>query len=204
MKPYDDSDYALTRIRETVIMHGGKPVEVRSNLLSRQEIEYYMQEGRGVKINGKPAYPVMVKDIITGESSIVSLKDIDPTVPELGYVNYNANACYVARLPKRRDWRQGIRYSNMVSYSGHPVSKIPFSAIGKTLLKEFPSFDSCVKAFRAAKMVSIAWHLDWCLSRNGDVIEVLCQTERVGELVEGRVSLSPEYIYLQEALDESY
>lgn len=203
MIPYQDANYADTRIRETVLMYKGSPVEVKSHVLNGGDLaaalDHYPSEGPPEK-NG-----VLVKDILSGACKVVSVHEIDPNIPELGYVNFNGQACYVVRVPKRRCWRQGIRYTNLQSYSGVPVHKIPFSAIGKMMLHEYPSFEDCLKNIEKApqkrsKLSSIAWHLDWAMDTSG---RIYYQSDEVGTLIEGRVSLSPEYTYLQEALDES-
>lgn len=203
MIPYQDAYYADTRIRETVLMYKGSPVEVKSHVLNDRDLtkalDHHPSEGPLEK-NG-----VLVRNILNGDCKIISVHEIDPNIPELGYVNFNGQACYVVRVPKRRCWRQGIRYTNLQSLSGIPVHRIPFSAIGKMMIHEYPSFEDCLRNIKKApqkrsKLSSIAWHLDWAMDTSGRVYH---QSDEVGTLIEGRVSLHPEYTYLQEALDES-
>lgn len=203
MIPYQDASYADTRIRETVLMYKGSPVEVKSHVLNGRDLtealDHYPNEGLPEK-NG-----ILIKDILNGACKIISVHEIDPNIPELGYVNFRGQACYVVRVPKRRCWRQGIRYTNLRSLSGFPVHEIPFSAIGKMMLHEYPSFEDCLRNIKKAaqgrnKLHSIAWHLDWAMDISG---RVYYQSDEVGALIEERVSLHPEYTYLQEALDES-
>jgi len=41
------------------------------------------------------------------------LKDLDLSSPPLGNIDYNGDTYFVSRVPKRNDWRQGIRKDNL-------------------------------------------------------------------------------------------
>lgn len=201
MKPYKDHRYAVTRIRDTIVMDGNTPVEVCSDILSNMEVRRVL-DGEGTTLKNKsPVSPILVRDLKSKNLSVVCVGDITPSLPELGYVNHRGVASYIARLPKRRDWRQGIRYSNLVSYCGLPMEDIPYSAIADTLTNTYPTFERCIQSFAKSKTLrSIAWHRDWSVDKDGVVFH---ESIPVGALLEGRVSLSKEFLYLQEALDES-
>jgi hypothetical protein len=199
VKPYKDFDYAVTRIRDTIVMHGDVPVEVLTGRLSVRDVAGFDPVVERPKVPVKA--PILVRDIKTGGQKIACISELTPSLPELGYANHRGHATYVCRLPKRRDWRQGIRYSNLTTLCGLNIDEVPYSALSDTLRGEFPSFERCLAGFNKSKTLkSIAWSNDWAVDR---AMVVWYQGLEVGNILEGRVSLKNNFMYLQEALDES-
>ncbi len=135
---------------------------------------------------------------------ILSLDDLDLTPVELGYVNTEEfGAVYACRRPMRRDWRQGLRHNNIVVL-GRNINPASLSWLEycKTILGDFPKFDSIVDKLRERKLDTPA---AWCrqFSLHPDSTVYYCG-ERVGEysLKHGKIMLNKEHVYLQEALEE--
>lgn len=200
MIPYPgDMEYAATRLPDTVVLHKGVPVEVKVVITGGENLTGYYQHIGRPRPARPPQRPIWVHNIVKDSNEIVSLDDIDPTPVPLGYVNYQGVASYIARVPRRGDYKQGMRYNNIRSISGLPAQRIPYSAIASTIVNEFPTFTLCVKTSRTCR--SIAWHRDWAIDNTG---LIHYQGEEVGGLIEGRVALHRKKQYLQEALDESF
>lgn len=217
---YDSTDYAQSRLMDTVVRVNGNPVIV-VGIADLAHIE--------------------VQTLIKSRRKTVTMQDLDLEPVELGYVNYNGCAIYASRKPKRQDWRQGLRYENMdfssvqvenrsdpepvltasdvvdsSSWSGVQRSRTPipprprsrqrsaptptWAAIYQTICGNYPTLESCLEKLKSC--TSIAWSRDFALRSSGDV-EYLGR-KVVGKLVDGRVLLDGNFEYLQERLSESF
>lgn len=204
MIPYPgDTEYAATRLNETVVMYGGNPVEVR-RIFTAGRMDalpaYYEEFGKPLP-KKRLARPVAIVNLLSGDRDIVELDKLDVNPVPLGYVNYQRIASYITRMPRRGDYRQGMRYGNIRSVSGLPADRIPYSSIAKCIINDFPTFQQVQEMMKAKLGKSMAWHREWCLHVDGSVSH---EGEVVGRLLEGRVALEHEKKYLQEALDESF
>jgi len=95
----DNPTYVDGRLRQTIIrLNTGVPVYCEG-----------AREGdRGVILWYKT---VSVSNF--GPLETKRIENFDLTSPPLGYTNYEGDSYYVARYPMRRDWRQGVRESNL-------------------------------------------------------------------------------------------
>lgn len=154
--------------------------------------------------------PVMIHDVtrtkvvcsaLSDGDTLINLKldDLDVKPVNLGYLNYNGVASYIVRVPKRRDWRQGMRYGNIKSLSGISAQHIPLKYYDHVIRGEYPSLDKVIKSSKTVKD-SIAWHKHWALDRSGQVLYK--GTNIVGKLIEGQILLNEHRQYLREYLDE--
>lgn len=169
-----DWRYASTRLNETVVRVGDIPVYVES-----------------VGPDG-----VLIKSLKTGKTAIVPLGKLNLKPVSLGYVNYGKVASYVVRIPKRRDWRQGMRYGNIRSICGLEAQAIPFSKMADTIQGVFPSFKACCEGVNKDHN-SLAWDRNWCVDRD---MRVAYRGECVGTVVEGNPMLDEKHQYLEECL----
>lgn len=176
----EDWNYAHSRLQETIVRLDGQPVFV-----------YNVSPGMIAKVSFLDSMD---------ETSFAHVKSLDLKPVPLGYCNYNKYACYLSRIPMRRDWRQGLRRGNF--YSSGPVNadRIPYEALKKTIIGEYPSFERAVEA--VSKIVSMAWHRHWCVNKLGQVFHK-GSSKPVGKVVNGRVELNSQHMYLTEALQES-
>lgn len=135
MKGYDTADYAATRLIETIILYKGRPVKV-TNCLQQAAKKIW----------------IVATDIENGAIVQDYLDNFDMNPPLLGYVNTEKQCTYMTRMPMRKDWKQGLRKNNLVSYSGY-APDIAMKFIAKTIMGVFPSVgEACarINKFNAA------------------------------------------------------
>lgn len=176
----DDWNYASSRLCETIVRLKGEPVYI-----------YSVNPG----MIAKYAKLDDLDNIAFCDANELDLKPVP-----LGYCNYNKNACYLSRIPMRRDWRQGLRRGNFASLSGVDAERIPYGALAKTILGDYPTYKAALDAVRKVK--SMAWHRHWAVD---GALQVFYKgaIRPVGEVVEGVVQLNSRSHYLAEALSES-
>jgi hypothetical protein len=178
----EDAEYASTRLRGTVVMLNARPVEVLA-----------------MSPNSRSEVRCDLKDIITGDMIRADMQQLDITPVPLGYVNYNDQASYLTRMPTRgHGCQQGLRYATIRTINGMHAGDLPMSVIGKTIINDFPSLESCIKA--VAKKHSQAFHRNWMIDSGLNLIYK--GTEVAGRVLEGRCILDEAYSYLQEQLDD--
>lgn len=187
MKGYDDAGYASTRLTDTVVRtkDKGTPVLVHNILMS----------DNGPIVN--------CLDVLDKKDVVIPLDELDVNPPPLGYVNHGANATYVTRMPMRKDWKQGVRTSNMSTLQGYNPIRLSLKHIGTTIIGKYPSFNSVVKAVRRAKPAqSMAFSRDFAVL-HGDIIEYKGKF-KVGKVEEDlSINLYDEFHWVNEALIES-
>lgn len=176
----DDYEYAHSRLSETIVRLGDKPV-------------YVFKVSPGMLV--QYAFLENLEDI-----KVCDIDELDLHPVPLGYCNYNKHACYLTRMPMRRDWRQGLRRGNFTTLSGVSAERIPYDSLHQTIVGDYPTFTACLEAVKKVK--SIAWHRHWAL---GPLAQVLYKggVKPVGKIVNGELELYPRYKYLNEALKES-
>ncbi|MNT12845.1 hypothetical protein D3C72_1477920 [compost metagenome] len=176
----DDYEYANSRLTETIVRLKGQPV-------------YIYKVHPGMKVDYSE-----LEDLHTMKRC--QLEDLDLKPVPLGYCNYNKNACYLTRMPMRRDWRQGLRRGNFTSLSGVDANRIPYDVLKQCIIGDYPTFTACLEAVK--KLKSIAWHRHWAVDSAGQVLHK-GGNRPVGIVDNGAVVLSSRYQYLKEALKES-
>lgn len=175
-----DYNYAATRLNETVVRHEGELVEV-------------------MRVDGDNGTTSVV-NVVTGSEQRVPLAELDVSPLSLGYINHQGTATYVVRQPKRRDWRQGTRRGNLTTLRGLGMGNIAYGMLARTVKGEFPSFTKVLKSHLTVKD-SIAFHRDWAVARNGDLLYK--SVGKVGLVADGEPQLATKYAYLDEALKEA-
>lgn len=175
-----DYEYANSRLVETIVRLGDEPVYV-----------WGIHPGMSVSYS-------LLTEMDTNKQCKVEELNLKP-VP-LGYCNYNKYACYLTRMPMRRDWRQGLRRGNFTSLSGADANRIPYDALRQCILGDYPDFAGALEA--AKKIKSCAWHRHWAVDCNGQVLHKGA-IKPVGVVENGVIVLHSKYQYLKEALKES-
>lgn len=175
----DDHEYAHSRLVETIVRLRGEPVYVHS-VKKGMVVTYHRLDNE--------------------EISHCKANELDLHPVPLGYCNYNKYACYLTRIPMRRDWRQGLRRGNFSSLSGLSAERIPYDAIRKVIIGDYPTFAAAIAAVK--KIKSLAWHRHWAVDTHGQVLHKGAERP-VGKIVNGEVELDSRYMYLTEALKES-
>ena len=179
---YDTDDYARSRLLHTIVLHEGKPVEVGH-------------------IEGGKAILQHLKD---GTTVNVQLSEIDLTPIRLGYFNHGGDAHYLKRLPKRNDWRQGLRGNNV------NMPRLLNTGVIELCKGTYPSFEE------ACDMVEdghdcVAFSRQFAIGSDGDLEyrgSFLVGHTKEGDVVGGVCRLETpvlvdKYKYLAEALKEA-
>lgn len=143
MKGYDTADYAATRLVETHIMYKGQLARVVSCAQFGGQI-------------------VIGYELVTGGVGNAFLPEFDLNPPKLGYVNHSGVAYYMTRMPMRKDWKQGMRNSNIIANTGLNPG-INMKKINETIMGKFPSISTCLAGIQAGKFKSIAFDRNFCI-----------------------------------------
>jgi hypothetical protein len=173
-------EYADTRLKDSVVLYNNTPVFVA-----------------GVSSSGIAT----ATDLVSNKAIRVPLAALEVSPLSLGYVNFKNCASYFMRMPKRRDWKQGTRPSNVTTVAG-PIrfGNSSWVYIANTIRGMFPSFQYCLSEVRKKGRDSCAWHRNWCLSSKGKVSH---KGVVVGRLVDNTPTLDGKFKYLEESLKES-
>lgn len=176
----DDYEYANSRLTETIVRLNGEPVFIH-------------RVGPGMITS----YNKLEGD---GELQTCMADELDLHPVPLGYCNYNKFACYLTRLPMRRDWRQGLRRGNFMSLTGPAAERIPYEALRQAIIGDYPTFAKAIEAVKKVK--SVAWHRHWAVDCHGQLLHKGGERP-VGIIRDGTPELDSKYFYLEEALKES-
>jgi hypothetical protein len=179
-----DYEYASSRLENTIVRLGGEPVMVQR-----------------VDMDGVCMYNLL-KDGGDAEFKRVEIDKLDLHPVPLGYVNKGAYCGFLTRIPKRHDWRQGLRKNNSMILRGANISYngIYGKPLHRCIVGSYPSYKVCVQKIRAGGQHNIAWCRDFCLNHDGSV-------QYKGSFIVGRldmddgVELIKEFQYLQEKLE---
>lgn len=173
---YDDAEYARSRIEETLVRLDGEPVyvhQVTQELIARV------------------THPLRFDGVV----SDVKLGDLTLESPKLGWVNTEGGAAYVSRIPKREDWRQGVRRNNLTTLTGRDIRGLDTRDIARCIKGTYPRLQDVVK-----QRGLVAWSREWAVE-NG-----LLHYKHygvVGKLGGNVATLSGKYHYLYESLMEA-
>lgn len=142
---YDYPEYAGTRLIGTCV------------LLNNQVVYVENLDDNGV------AY---LRDIKADTTLQSNFKDLSVNSLKLGFINKNKTCYYVARKPKRNDWKQGVRYENIEVYDG--VASIPrvisYKDLVQCLSNTYPRLVTCFVNVSTGKRIKQAFSRDFCLS----------------------------------------
>jgi hypothetical protein len=191
-----DFQYASTRIENTIVRltENNEPVYVYS-----------------VDINGGMCEVVPLSKLDNPErnfrntgSILVALDDLNVRPVRLGYVNFNAQAFYLERMPIRHGpGNQGLNGENCES-SGPRLFNFPMQELIKCIKGVYPSFNNAVDKTRTNKrngqQKTIAFNRYWAVG-HGKVL-MYKNHEVVGEIKGGAPILDKNYLYLKERLEE--
>jgi len=185
----DNIEYIGHRLNDTVIRHkDGTPLRVRS---VRLRVE-------GILVN---------TSYLNDDESFSTwmIGELDLSSPPLGYTSHNGVAMYVSRQPKRNDWRQGLRESNLHVANEHHVGRYDlgtYQPLVTSIVGVHKSYQTCKEMMDADgdNYYSIPFSRVFAYHRNGTIwykgnIEV-------GGDVLGTPLLHDRYAWLQETLTQ--
>lgn len=175
---YKEPEYAESRLVDTVVRWGDKPV-------------YVCSVGRDMLCEVRTS-------LESGESHKVHLDELNVLSPPLGFTNIGAKAYYISRRPTRRDYRQGVRQNQLVClFGGEP--RITHSTIMKCIKGVFPSLEVALSSIdNGYKSVGIS--RDLCIT-NTRVIQH-CWKGRVGKVIDGALVLDEDKQHLSYLLEK--
>lgn len=126
---YDDAQYANSRLTGTVVRNNnGVPVMVHECRGDGGDMQFNISD----LIAEKPRKKWV-------ESNTLNLRSMP-----LGYINIDNKAFYLSRIPRRDDWRQGLR-DNQLTTRGILRIMHHGKSIHQMLKEEYPSFQRCVQ-----------------------------------------------------------
>lgn len=174
MKYKDEYRYAGSRLVGSVVRFNGKPVMVDNVDEEGRATGYYIKSERPFNAH-------------------ISNMNLDP-VP-LGYINTGSNAVYIARQPKRNDWRQGMRFANVKSINSNITpNELGYKCIAPCIMGEFPNIEECQKAV-ANGANSMAFSRRFSIGNNKSL-------SYRGKVVGKDMKLLPKYAHLSEQLSD--
>lgn len=184
MLPYEEPQYAGTRLRESIVRFKGEPV-------------FVLQVGAK---GGKVAFQTLARaeDHELAGIGECTLQDLDINPVPLGYVNEAKFAYYVSRCPVREDWRQGLRKNTMRTIPGG--INVNFKFLRQTILGKYPNLKDALKLVNDRERESVAFSRSFAISRGG-ILHHKGQWQ-VGEIDERGYTLLPKFQWVEEALNE--
>ena len=175
----DDYNYADSRLNGTVVRLNGEGF-------------YVLSVHRGGTVAGK-----MLKHLAEdGKHMEVHVMDLDVSSPPLGFVNYEGYACYVVRIPRRDDWRQGLRSRSLKSLTGINMRDMSLRHLTQCIEDVYPTLEEA--RVMAKDRHSVAWHRHWAIAGDG---ELFYRSMGVVGSMDG--GLEMEYDFLQGELEDA-
>lgn len=176
---YDTVDYAKQKLVGTVVrLNNGEPIHIL-DVVNKMLV-------------------VFVKNNYDEHTKTTEFKNIDISSPPLGFINTHKGAFFISRIPKRNDWRQGVRPEN--------CSKVAVSALGGGGLttneimsaivgpKEQP-FWKAIEEAKGLGGLSLAIHRHWAITN----LNIYYKWDKVGSYKEAtnEIYFNKDYAYLE-------
>jgi hypothetical protein len=179
----DDVDYVRMRLVGTVV---------------RDKKEGQLVYVEGVHFGGALCAALEAEVRVLGEEEfhIVPLTQLDLASPPLGNTDVDGITYYVSRMPKRNDWRQGLRRENlMLVHRGREYGYL-FNSLGHLSTPVYNVYPPYEQTLEEGGSFSRMFSLDkerklWYKCR-----------EVVGKDVEGVPTLDEKHEWLKEALED--
>jgi len=187
-KDFYDVNHANLRLSGTIVRLGGLPIYIS---------EVYDDWSVRAK------YLLSYKDLRI--PNLLNSEQLDISPVPLGFCQMEESASYLMRIPRRRT-KQGLSEDSINSHDAPRnsimESKAYSQSLGNTIINKYPPLKAALKMLgKGFNSVGIA--RNWALYHQGTRILLLYKYHgQVGELANGVFSLTEEYRYLQESLDE--
>lgn len=185
---YSDQVYANDRLNGSVVRHEDRPVWCE-----------FVEDGNA-----------RVKYMGTDRWSNVPYMELDLTPVPLGNVNINGFVVYVSRMPKRRDWRQGLRLANMRfdGVIGNARINIVSNELANTILGAYPDITDCFDRIGNGECNGSAFSHHFSVGekrKKGFQLYYKTFTIGVADITDGgqiKTQLNDEFKFLEEFLKE--
>ena len=165
---YDNSGYAISRLEDTVVSLRGsdRPILIDGAFGEGNKFEY-----------------VSARDLIDGKSRDFKVEEVNFVPKPLGFLNIPTplGAVYLQRVPRRDDWRQGLRGRNMLGCGDDPwsvVNRFPES-LQQCWQDSYPDLDKCLHVIRDKEIKAAAFGRDFAVGRIGSNQISVDQNRRV-------------------------
>lgn len=174
-----DYDYAQSRLVDSIVRinKSGEPVIIESVNMNSGITTVYV--------------------LSSGERANVALDNLNLKPVPLGWCNQARGATYLARIPKRRDWRQGIRAETCFS-SAVRFGQIAHIDLARCIKGEYPKLSQLLK--KPHKAITVAWSRKW--ASDGKQL-FFGHLGVVGEMKDDSPVLADEFSFLKESLEKS-
>jgi hypothetical protein len=133
----------------------------------------------------------------------VALEDLNLSSPMLGNTNHQGHSLYIARMPKRNDWRQGLRPENLVYISKGRANNfrvLPLKLLSQAVYATYKSYKKCLERVGDGRTQSQSFSRNFSLDKERQIWYK--GREIVGRDKNGIPTLSPKFIWLKEALSD--
>lgn len=163
----------------------------------RDKIAKQLVRVSDIKWRAKEFVAIVCKLGVDEDLYIVPLGSLNLSSPPLGNIDCNGDTYYIARLPKRRDWRQGLRKDNLICINRGRMFGYPLGSLEYLNLPVYNKYKSYRKILmRGWGSFSRDFSLDmdkkiWYKGR-----------EKVGKDINGVPVLFKRFTWLKEALDD--
>jgi hypothetical protein len=171
---YDDAEYARSRLLTTYVRYKQTVVKV-------------------LDINEDMTCDV--QNLKTGRMMRTSVEKLNLKSMPLGYVNFNRNCGYLSRIPKRHDWRQGIRAANVSS------RELINKGLVNTVYNIYPNFYAALEEVSTGRCNTLAFSREFCINREFSIFYKTMGL--VGKVVDKKPVLHKNFFFLDEALQEA-
>lgn len=175
-----------------------------------KNIEYAANRLSGCIVNtiyNDPVYVIGLSDeddkfscLRLKDSDVIALMndELDITPVSLGFVNLRYTVSYLARMPMREDWRQGLRSNNVVNLLGPRFSEIPKKRLYSTIVGSYPKLPSCLRFVAGDGWKMRAFHKHWAVNSAG---QLWYKNSVVGKVEGKELVLSDKFSYLSKKLE---
>lgn len=192
---YDNMEDARTKLNATLCMYNDRAIQIKEVAPDDdgQPRHLLIRAPRNLAIN-----TIDIDD-----------PDFNCTRFNIGYVNNDGCATWWARRPLRQ-YRQGLRYDQMVEFSPHPGykgrMKFDFTTPVLAMMENsYPTFETCEQKLKDKIVLNIAFARDFAASWDDihDDMLIEYKAKKIGMSHKfKKFKLLKEYEYLQETLAE--
>lgn len=187
---YDDAQYANSRLVGTIVRDAvtGVPTMVHECYEGDNGIEAFTSDITKERPRKKRQ----------------KLKDLNIASMPLGYINVGVNSYYVSRIPKRNDWRQGIRDGQLSTRGALHIQKHGLELMNM-LENKYPPLKECFDSIVRVEANAKAFSRVFAAAYNPDnkATPLLLYKGMVAGVInkEGVPELNKKYQHLKERLE---
>jgi hypothetical protein len=189
MRTYDTSNYAQSRLAGTIVRLNKEPITV---------IECFYGDDDDLVAN--------YRFLKNGRVKTSKIIDFDLTPVPLGFCDTRYGASYLTRVPKRSDYRQGLRSSNYMSVNGASAGAITKTNLRRTILGQYRDLDAAMDELENSLVISdnflVPFSRDFAVKYiNGTPSLSYKWVNNVGSVRNSTPMLKPQFQHLQESME---